>query len=546
MPISNLGGKAPKKRVLFVSESSFLNTGYGVYAGEILRRLHETGNYELAHHSAYIYDNDPRISQTPWRVIGNMPSAAGTSYNPNSLDAFGAFRFEQSCLDFAPDVVCSFSDVWFDRFIADSPYKPYYRWIHNAPVDSTPQNPAWLDTLMKADAVLTYSKWGEVVLREEGGGLINLVGQASPAADYEVFRPLDRIKVRKDWGFDESDIIIGTVHRNQPRKDMPGYFQAFRLFLDSCDESVSERALLYCHTNFPDSESWNIPALLLRNGLSNKVLFTYICRHCYYVFPSFWADAKQHCPACKEYTATMPNGEFGIDNRGKLAEIYSLCDLILGYASNEGFSMTLVEASACGVPTAHVDYSATQDFTENIWSIPIEVKHYFHHLHLLTDKAVGSETDLADILINMTNEYTLKLNRSDEYRERLANRTRQMYSYDKAAASWMSVIDSLPPAKPWNSPTAPFVPHSVAKQYPTQKALVDFLYTHVLGKPEEVGGLEALNMERNLQWGCKALQGHSGKSEVYSPSHAVAEIMEWRKSIDFAEQQRTQKFGLRP
>ena len=34
-----------KKKVLFVSEASYLNTGYATYSREVLKRLHATGKY---------------------------------------------------------------------------------------------------------------------------------------------------------------------------------------------------------------------------------------------------------------------------------------------------------------------------------------------------------------------------------------------------------------------------------------------------------------------------------------------------------------------
>ena len=42
-----------KKKVLFVSEASYLNTGYATYSREVLKRLHATGKYELAEFSIY-------------------------------------------------------------------------------------------------------------------------------------------------------------------------------------------------------------------------------------------------------------------------------------------------------------------------------------------------------------------------------------------------------------------------------------------------------------------------------------------------------------
>ena len=42
-----------KKRILFCSEATFLNTGYATYTREILNYLHSTGKYEIAEMDSY-------------------------------------------------------------------------------------------------------------------------------------------------------------------------------------------------------------------------------------------------------------------------------------------------------------------------------------------------------------------------------------------------------------------------------------------------------------------------------------------------------------
>ena len=63
-----------KKRILFCSEATFLNTGYATYTREILNYLYSTGKYELAEMSAYGERNDPRAANIPWKFYGVMPN----------------------------------------------------------------------------------------------------------------------------------------------------------------------------------------------------------------------------------------------------------------------------------------------------------------------------------------------------------------------------------------------------------------------------------------------------------------------------------------
>ena len=58
-----------KPRILFVNESSALNTGYSTYGREILSRLHNTGKYDIAELATYILPYDSRLQGTPWKVF---------------------------------------------------------------------------------------------------------------------------------------------------------------------------------------------------------------------------------------------------------------------------------------------------------------------------------------------------------------------------------------------------------------------------------------------------------------------------------------------
>ena len=87
-----------KKRILFCSEATFLNTGYATYAREILNYLHSTGKYELAEMAAYGERDDPRAANIPWKYYGVVPN------QQNGTKSFPArIRFLQ-CY--------SFSSVW--------------------------------------------------------------------------------------------------------------------------------------------------------------------------------------------------------------------------------------------------------------------------------------------------------------------------------------------------------------------------------------------------------------------------------------------------
>lgn len=67
-----------KKKILFVGEASFLNTGFSTYYRELLPRLVETGKYEIAEFGSYANTGDPRAAafiKGRWKFYGNQPDS---------------------------------------------------------------------------------------------------------------------------------------------------------------------------------------------------------------------------------------------------------------------------------------------------------------------------------------------------------------------------------------------------------------------------------------------------------------------------------------
>ena len=60
-----------KKKVLFVTESHQVASGFGTYAKQVLPRLHATGKYELAEFASYAHmEKNPNVD---WLFFSNMP-----------------------------------------------------------------------------------------------------------------------------------------------------------------------------------------------------------------------------------------------------------------------------------------------------------------------------------------------------------------------------------------------------------------------------------------------------------------------------------------
>jgi len=487
-----------KKRILFCNEASFLNTGYSVYGREVIGRIFNTNKYEIAEFGIYASKNDQRIKDIPWKIYPNHPDLSVeqevAEYNACATNAFGEWRFEDVCLDFQPDIVVDIRDFWMMEFEQRSPFRRMFHWAIMPTVDAYPQNEQWLETFCKADSVFAYSEFGKSVLEKETGGQINTVGVASPSAA-SCYKPVaNKTQHRNSMGIDPDSVIIGTVMRNQRRKLYPDLFKSFRQILEKTQKT---NLFLYCHTSYPDI-GWDIPRLLTENGISHKVLFTYACKNCNAVYPSFFEDGLTVCPSCNHLASKPANVHSKISDN-VLASIYNTFDLYVQYANSEGFGMPQVEAAACGVPVMSVDYSAMSSAVRKVAGTPIEVKALYKELETGCMRAVPDNEDFVEKAINfVTKPSSMRLIEGKKTRDAYEKN----YSWDETAKKWENLFDSIeikPRSETWESPPRITNPTSEVPAYLDNTAYIDWLFKNILGMPEEIGSYMYSRLLRDLK-----------------------------------------------
>lgn len=443
-----------KKRVLFLSEAAYLNTGYAKYSKEIISRIHNSGKYDIAELSIYGPVDDPRRKSIPWKNYSNMPDPNDADqnniYNSNPINQFGAWRFERVCLDFEPDIVLSIRDFWMDSFIYHSPYRRIFSWAWMPTVDAIPQNQEWIDMFSDVDYVLTYSDWAKKILEKQGGSKLNTVGVASPSAA-PCFVPMKRQEVRDLFDIRHDVNIIGTVMRNQRRKLFPSLIESFSQYLS---ESGSTNTFLYLHTSFPDA-GWNLAELIHTNNISSKVLMSYVCENCKHLEVSFFRDTRKICSNCRNYTSTPSNVGNGVSDED-LAKIYNLFDLYVQPANSEGFGLPQVEAAACGIPIACTNYSAMEDIVNKLGAYPIQFSTY-KELETGCNRAVIDNNSLVSIFKSFFGS-------SEECRDDKRKQTRNLfeknYNWDEATNEWTKVIDDCKYAD-WKQPLKLIPPQKI-------------------------------------------------------------------------------------
>lgn len=437
-----------KIKILVVNEFSQLATGFATYMQNVMQELHKNDKYEVAELAGHCNSQDPRLAYIPWKVYPNAPNPNNQeeiqAFQSNPVNQFGKWKFDETCLDFKPDVVLTIRDPWFDMWIEKSPYRKYFKFIHMPTCDGEPQKQEWMEFYESCDLLLTYSYWSKHILETQSGGKLKIFDVASPAVEHEIFRPLDKESLRKTVGFADDVNIILSVMRNQPRKLYPEILKAFNRFLDICKENgrddIAAKTFLYWHTSSPDV-GWDLPYEMRQHKMSHKVLFTYICRNCASVYPAFYKGDTAFCKNCRKPTAQMPNTTHGVD-RNSLAAIYNLADLLLQYSVCEGWGMSIPEAKACAIPVMGSEYSAMTEQVHSPGGIAIPVGRMFQEPLNQTNQL----RSLPDIEATAQELFKFFCTTKEQQRE-IGRQGRELieqeYTWPKITQIWEQAIDSL-------------------------------------------------------------------------------------------------------
>lgn len=497
-----------KKRLLWVTESSFLSTGFGVYAQEVLSRLYNTGLFELAELGSYGTPSDLRAKQLPWTYFGNMPERddeeGNKAYNSNASNQFGRWKFEETCLKFRPDVVVVYRDPWYDSFVFSSPLRPFYHLAAMPTVDSIPLQDGWIAEYLSADGVFAYCDWGLEQLIRQGGSNMKAIASTPPGADLSVFKPVvDKKAHKREMGLPDDIQIVGFVGRNQARKLFPDLIESFALFQKEAPKQLAQKTYLYLHTAHPDI-GWDIPHLINESGIGNKTYLTYACRNCGIAFPALYQDVRGVCGNCGKNTAILP-GSMGGVSKEFLAKVYNLMDLYVQYSTNEGFGITLAEAAACAVPVFAVDYSAMSDVVRKLNGVPIKVQRFFREPGTQAKRAYPDNKDFVQRLI-------IYLSSPKDLREKMRWDARkgveEHFTYERTAKIWASYFESLSLPEQTQTWLSPPRYHESAQQMPMELSDEEFVQwglINIAGRPDLIKSFMSLKITKELHWGCSTV-----------------------------------------
>lgn len=422
------------RKVLFCSEASFANTGFGQIYQEILTRLSKDKRFRIAEFGSDAFVNDPRDEAVKWRFYPNAvldDDPRHQAYKGTHANKFGRWRFDKVLLDFEPDIVIDLRDPPFFQHENLSPLRPFFYWCIAPTVDSDPQPGDWVRMFKDADAVMPYTQYGYDVLQQEHPG-INLYNGYGPGINLDTFKPRNQQAARQQLGVPQDCRLIGYVSRNQGRKLFPELLKAFRQCLDM---GADKNTYLHLHTATPDLNTWNLSKLLIEHNLMDNVLFTYYCRECHNTDIRKWQGPMAHCKMCQKKSASHPRTALGC-SRETMATIFNCYDLYVQYSNCEGLGIGALEAAASGVPFMAVDYSAMQTLNQSLDGTPINYS-LMRSINVDAERAVPDNNDAAQKMFELLELPKPLLASKGQKSRQLAE---QHYNYDTIAAKWADFI----------------------------------------------------------------------------------------------------------
>lgn len=303
-------------KILYISESPLLKTGYGRVSKELLR-----GMCQSDHEVRVIGCGSAGRSQgLPYTIYPTDPQKDYWGYGAliNLLNVF------------EPDIVMTLSDPWameplfriIDNF-------PSVYWIGYFPIDGKPIPRKWHQLINRMNKRVVISKFAQ-----------NEVKKILPFRDVEllyhgvdpvIYRPYPEEVIKKERelrGWVDKFIIL-NINRNQTRKQIPLTIKGFSSFAQGKPD-----VLLILRMQAVEEVGWDIPDLIDRYELRGKAVIV---------------DA----PAL----TGLPEEE--------LIKLYNLADLHVSTTAGEGFGLTTLESLSCGTPVLITDCSNSLELVQS-------------------------------------------------------------------------------------------------------------------------------------------------------------------------------------
>lgn len=304
-------------RIIFVSNSPFCPSGYGVETALVTPRMKAAG-----HDVLIVANYGIQGARMEWNGIPIWPRGDFDITTADVIEAYAA--------EWKADVVISHWDVW--PFPADYGFTKGVRWVPWLPVDRHPLSVLIADRLKSAWHILPWVD--DAVQMLSDAGFTDNVTKVPLCIDTKVYRPLigetvDGQVTTKEWfkrgfGGKTTDFVVGMVAANMDtRKNIHKALNAIKMVRE-----VIPDVRFVLHAPWVTPHGVNIPLLISKMGIQDNVSLT---------------DKAKYQKGLSPY---------------EMAGLFNGMDVCVLPSAGEGWGLPLTEANACGVPAVGVNYTA--------------------------------------------------------------------------------------------------------------------------------------------------------------------------------------------
>ena len=428
-----------RKKILVMSDSSKLHTGFARVTKNIFTYLARTGKYEIAQIGWFHQETNENCIYPIW--VTNKDEKGRTTHK----DKYAHDSFPKFVDKFKPDLVWTLGDMWMIDHVAHAPNRKSFKWIGYFPIDGEPVPSKWGETIDNMDIAIAYGEFGRKVISQRARRPD--VRYIYHGVDTTVFKPRTKELIEKEkqtiLGAKATDTIIGIVARNQPRKAFDKLFEAYFYVLNGMYLRCNKCGKLTMH----------------KYNLIDKTFdLAKECKHCLSTEvssgkPKEGIKLYLHATAVdcgwdlidlqKDYNLggnvlINPALKIGVGvSDNTLSAIYNTFDIFTLPTRGEGFGLPVLEAMACGVPVVVTDYSAHTEWAKGCGElIPAAA--------IVAEPLTNIRRAIIDIDLYVTS--LIKLIEDEELRKEYGTkgveRARKM-DWTKIVKQWEETIDSV-------------------------------------------------------------------------------------------------------
>lgn len=484
-----------RHKIVFQSNYSKLNTGFGKHLRTILKYLYKTGKYDLVEFAAGMQWSAPELARMPWKAYGTFPNdpvqmqqimrdpAVGRSA------AYGTYTIDELIKTEKPSIWFGIEDFWAFSGYWDRVWWKKINTIVHSTIDALPVLPEALDNADKIPNFFVWSEFAEKAFHAAGKTNVKTL---HGTFDQTKFFPLtneEKKELRAKFNIEEDAFVICDVFRNQQRKQVYTLLEGYAKWKKE-NPDVKSYLLLVTNTN----EGWNIVKLAKEYGVDEKeMLFVYICRECgefeichHKGKTKDGHDLAGDCRFCgakgTQYTIGVKLGV----TEDQLRQCYGISDVFCHPFKNGGQEIPIQEAKLCGLVTLVTEYSCGEDMcVPEAHSLPLD----FFYTREFGTEFLNAQTCANSVAKQINKAYKM----SPATRKRRGKKARQWvidnYAVEVIGKKLEELFDSMPFVE-WDYD---FVPKPKNAGFPMpdiedDSEFILTLYKEVLNMTEEKDG----------------------------------------------------------